>query len=100
MEITKKHGLCHLDSYDKGISEIAKSYLRQCLHVQTIKAVPPLFQKYAMHLQITVFRGTDLASEFWELMSTQLGENPIIVVQLIRIPNPFTADHLMGHCFA
>lgn len=40
--LQKKHCLCHFDSYDKGISEIAKSCLRQCLHVQTIKAVPPL----------------------------------------------------------
>lgn len=46
MEITKKYCLCAFGSYDKGISEIAESYLRQCLHV-TITAVPRCFQKYA-----------------------------------------------------
>lgn len=44
--LQKKYCLCHFGSYDKGISEIAKSYLRQCLHVQTITAVPACFQKY------------------------------------------------------
>ena len=67
MEITKKYCLCHFGSYDKGLSEIAKSYLRQCLHVQTITAVPPCFQKYAyVSPNNCVQRQFEPSLEFWE----------------------------------
>lgn len=56
----QKYCLCHFGSYDKGISEIAKSYLRQCLHVQQLQQFLPVSRNMPMYLQITVCRGLSL----------------------------------------